>query len=91
MFGARGARGREREGNGLSAVCWCYWVEEGRKKSRRMHETRRRRGGGRAALGLAWHARESPAGERNRTEEGGDRRVECARAGGGAGEELERR
>jgi hypothetical protein len=75
-LGVRAAR--EREGNGLSAVCWCYWAEEGRKKSRRGHGTRQRRGGSRVAPGLAWRARERPAGEGSRTKEGGDRRVEFA-------------
>jgi hypothetical protein len=37
-------------------------------------------------LGLAWRARERPAGEESRAGEGGERRVGLARAGGGAGE-----
>jgi hypothetical protein len=61
---------RKREGNGLSAVYWCYWAAEGRKKSRHERGTRRRRGGSRAALGLAWRAQERPAGEGSKAGEG---------------------
>jgi hypothetical protein len=42
-------------------------------------------------LWWSWHSRRRTAGERSRTGEGGERRVESARAGGGAGEELEQR
>jgi hypothetical protein len=37
-----------------------------------------------------WHSRRRTAGERSRTGEGGEQRVESARAGAGAGEEVER-
>jgi hypothetical protein len=91
VFGARVCAAREREGNGLSTICWCCWAEEGGKKSRRGRGIRQRRGGGRQELGWPWRSQKRTAGEGSRTGEGGGRRVESARAGGGAGEELERR
>jgi hypothetical protein len=42
-------------------------------------------------LGWSWRSRKRAAGEGNRAGVGEERRVEAAQAGGGAGEELERR
>jgi hypothetical protein len=80
---------RKIERNGWSAVYSCYWATEGKKKIRHKRGTWRRRGGGRAALGLAWSARERPAGEDSRavlgrgTTRGGDGSRRWRRGGAG--------
>jgi hypothetical protein len=65
VLGVRAAK--EKKGNGLSSVCWCYWAEEGGSKSRRGHGARRQRGGGGRGVRrrldrsrAAWRAREVP-------------------------------
>jgi hypothetical protein len=37
VFGAPGAHGNGKEGNGFSVVCWCYWAEEEGERSRHEH------------------------------------------------------
>jgi hypothetical protein len=65
VLGVRAAK--EKKGNGLSSVCWCYWAEEGGSKSRCGHGARQRRGSGSRAAGrrldrsrAAWRTWEVP-------------------------------
>jgi hypothetical protein len=90
VFGAWGACGKGKGGKWDECRLLVLLAEEGGKKSRHERGTRQRRGGGRAVLELAWRARERPARKGNRAGEEGERRVGSVRAGGGAGEKLER-